>query len=151
MGLIFTYVLTAFGAAAGLISPFHGFLAYVCLAIVQPTSMWWWIITSGNFASIVGVSLLLGWTLKSFGIWRFGKATAPLTILMGYWLWMSCSALQASDQEKAWEIVIFHAKIFLPMVAALTLVKSYTDLKALAWVILLSQGYVAFELNLTFY
>ena len=47
-------------------------------------------------------------------------------------------------------MVEFYAKVVLPFLVGLTTVKSIDQLKLLAWVILLSLGYLAFELNLTY-
>jgi O-antigen ligase len=42
-------------------------------------------------------------------------------------------------------------KIVLPFLVGITTIDSIHRLKALAWMIMLSQGYVAFELNVSYY
>jgi O-antigen ligase len=43
------------------------------------------------------------------------------------------------------------AKILLPFMVGITLIDSVRQLKSLAWVIVLSHGYVAYDLNLSYY
>ena len=56
--------------------------------------------------------------------------------------------LQAPEQEIAWEYVDRYAKIILPVIVGVTTIKTVSQLKKLAWVILLSHAYPAFELNM---
>jgi probable O-glycosylation ligase (exosortase A-associated) len=152
-GLIFTYALTGLGVAGSLFSPFVGLLVYICFAIVRPDYMWSWSLQAGesHFSRIVGVAMLASWAARGFGRWQFGRAGAVVCALLGYWLWMMASALQAAEPQRAWELIEFYAKVILPFLVGLTTVQSLHQLKLLAWVILLSQGYLAFELNLYYY
>jgi probable O-glycosylation ligase (exosortase A-associated) len=150
-GLIFTYLLTYGGAAASLLNPYWGLLVYICFAIVKPESMWYWSVPQGNYSRIVGVALLLGWALHGFGNWNLGRAWAVVAALIGFWAWAAISAAGAPDQAIAWGFIETKSKIFLPFLVGITTIDSVTKLKQLAWVIVLSQGYVAFELNLAYY
>ena len=69
---------------------------------------------------------------------------------MTFFLWTLLSASQAPQQDMAWEFIDKAWKIVLPVVVGATLIKSVDQLKALAWVILISQAYPALELNLTY-
>jgi O-antigen ligase len=51
----------------------------------------------------------------------------------------------------AWEAIESLTKIVLPFVTGITLLDSTEKTKRLAWVMLLSQGYLAYELNLSYY
>ncbi len=95
--------------------------------------------------------MLAGWALHGFGRWDLGRAKAVIQVLVGYFCWIIVSALQAPDQGLAWEFVEHYAKIVLPILVAMTTMKSVRQLKLLAWVILLSQAYPAFELNQTYF
>src|SRR5437868_6477898 len=150
-GLIFTYVMTAAGAVGGLFSPFAGLLAYVCFAIIRPDYMWPWSVEHGNYSRIIAVAMLAGWAARGFGRWRFGRATPIVACMLGYWAWAGLSAIQAIDSMKALALVEFFAKVFLPFLVGLTMLRTVSQLKQLSWVILLSQGYVAFELNLNYF
>lgn len=150
-GLIATYLLTYGGALCSLINPFIGLLIYVCFAIIRPESMWHWSVPDGNYSRIVAIGLLIGWALHGFGQWRFGRGTLPTTMLIGFWCWAALSGLQAPDSARAWGFLESLGKIILPFVVGMTLITSVAQLKQLAWVIVLSQGYVALELNLAYF
>jgi probable O-glycosylation ligase (exosortase A-associated) len=150
-GLIFTYVLTYGGALASLFNPFFGLLIYTCFAIVKPDYMWFWSVPKGNYSRIVAIALLMGWALSGFGNWRFGLARGTVVGLVAYWAWSAMTALMADDQTVAWAFVEALSKIALPFLVGITTIDSVPKLKQLAWVIVLSQGYAAFEFNLSYY
>jgi probable O-glycosylation ligase (exosortase A-associated) len=149
-GLVFTYVLTYGGAAASLFNPFVGLLVYVCFAIVKPEAMWHWVVPEGNYSRIVAAALLAGWALNGFGSWRLGRAGGVVAALAAFWLWSVASAAHASNPGLAWKYVEELAKVLLPFLVGITTITSRRQLKQLAWVIMLSQAYVAFELNLSY-
>ncbi len=149
-GLIFTYVLTYGGAVASLVRPFTGLLIYVCFSIVKPEGMWYWAVPAGSYSRIVAIALLVGWTLGGFGSWRFGRATAVVYCFVAFWTWGLLSSLQAHDPTRGFIWCESLGKVVLPFVVGMTLLTSVERLKMLAWVIVLSQGYVAFELNMAY-
>jgi probable O-glycosylation ligase (exosortase A-associated) len=149
--LLFTYLLTYGGALASLCYPFVGLLIYVCFAIIKPESIWPWAVPEGNYSRIVAIALLVGWVFRGFGTWQFGRAKPIVAALLGYWAWSVVGAYRASDHAIAWHFVEELTKIVLPFVVGMTVIDSARQLKQLAWIILLSQGYVAFEFNLSYY
>jgi probable O-glycosylation ligase (exosortase A-associated) len=149
-GLLFTYLLTYGGAIGSLFNPFVGLLAYISFAIIRPQHMWFWSVPEGNYSRIVAIGLLIGWAIKGFGSWEFGRARLVVFALVGYWLWSTLLAIQAPDQTVAWQFIEGLSKIVLPFLVGITTIDSLQKLKTLAWVILLSQGYVALEFNLTY-
>ena len=64
---------------------------------------------------------------------------------------MCLSALGASDAALAWFTVEQTLKIVLPVIIALSLVDSMQQLTQIAWVIVLSHGYLALEFNMSYY
>ncbi|MBI4522968.1 MAG: O-antigen ligase family protein [Deltaproteobacteria bacterium] len=151
-GLLFTYLLSYGGAAASLFDPFVGLLIYVCFAIIKPESMWHWSMPeSGYFSRIIAIALLTGWALHGFGHWQLGKARGIVIALIGFATWSVISAIHAPDKAVAWSFVEAQSKIFLPFLVGMTVVDSVQKLKQLAWVIVLSHGYVAYEFNLSYY
>jgi putative inorganic carbon (hco3(-)) transporter len=149
--LVFTYVLTYGGAVASLVRPYVGFLIYTCFAILKPDSLWFWSVPAGNYSRIVALALLLGWALNGFGDWRLGRGGRIVRSMIAYWLVLVAGAVTASNAELGWQSVEPMAKVFLPLLAAATLIDSVAKLRQLAWVIVLSQGYLAYEFNLTYY
>ena len=150
-GLVFTWLLTAFGVSSSLFSPFYGFLVYVALAMLRPASMWSHSVTSGRFSLIVAVAMLASWACRGFGNWKLGKARLILFLFVGFWMWSAILAIGARSQPHAWHFVEQIGKILLPFLVGITTCKTIKDLKALAWVIVLCEGYVCFELNMRFF
>ena len=152
-GLIFTYLLTYGGALASLVNPFVGLIIYVAFAILKPQSLWSYSLPQGGrYSLIVALALLAGWAMHGFGSWRFGTAKSVIYALLVFWLWLVMSATMARDtSETAWPLVETMSKGFLPCIVAITLIDSVQRLKALAWVIVLSQGYLAYEFNMAYY
>jgi putative inorganic carbon (HCO3(-)) transporter len=150
-GLLFTYALTYGGAVVSLFNPFVGLLVYVCFAIVKPEAMWYWSVPEGNYSRIVAIALLVGWVSSGLGSWQFGRARGIVIAFVGFWLWAAISTSWAIDPSVALQFVELIAKILLPFLVGITVIDSVPKLKLLAWVIVLSQGYVAFEANLTYY
>ena len=149
-GLLFTYALTYGGAVVSLFNPFVGLLIYICFAIIKPESMWHWSVPAGNYSRIIAIALLVGWAANGFGNWNIGRARAVLWALLGYMAWFALSSLQAYDSVVSWHATEATAKIVLPFVVGITIIDSVQKLKALAWVIMLSQGYVAYDLNMSY-
>ncbi|MBI1904246.1 MAG: O-antigen ligase family protein [Planctomycetes bacterium] len=152
-GLIFTYAVTYGGAVVSLLNPFYGLLAYVCFAIICPESLWYWAVPQGgHYSRIVAIGFLAGWALHGFGNWRLGRAGGVTLAYFAFWAWAALSALLvATDQQRAFQFLEMQAKTLLPFVAGITLIDSAGKLKVLAWTILLSQGFVAYEMNLAYW
>jgi O-antigen ligase len=150
-GAIFTYLLTAAGATAGLFDPYYGLLVYVCFAIIRPEWMWRWSLDPGNYSRIVAIGLLVGWALAGFGRWKLGRAWGVIAPLLAYWAWSALCVTQAPDQDRAVDFVVYLAKVVLPVLVGITTVDSVLKLKLLGWVIVASQGFVALQLNLYYF
>jgi probable O-glycosylation ligase (exosortase A-associated) len=150
-GLIFTYSLAWGGAVASLFRPFVGLLIYIAFAILKPDALWPWSVPQGNYSRIVGIALLVGWALNGLGSWNLGKARGAILAITGFMIWCVLSAMQAPDQDKAWDFVDNMLKIVLPIVVGITLIDSVAQLKQLAWVIVLSQAFLAYEANLSYF
>ncbi|MBN1912737.1 MAG: O-antigen ligase family protein [Pirellulales bacterium] len=149
-GLIFTYLMTYGGAVVSLINPFVGLLIYISFAILKPESLWYWAVPPGSYSRILAIAFLIGWALHGFGNWNFGRAKPILIAMLGYWGWMILCAAMAPNQKVAWSFVESQSKILLPVFVGMTLIDSTKKLKQVAWVIMLSQAYVAWELNLSY-
>lgn len=149
-GLIFTYVVTYGGAAAGLFNPFYGLLAYVCFAVVKPEQLWFWSVEPGNYSRIIAIAMLIGWALQGFGNWQFGKAKWVVAIFSGYMFACVTSAFFAPNQKVAWDFVELTAKIYLPFLVGVTMVRTERELRILSWVIVGSIGYVGYNENIKY-
>ncbi len=150
-GLLFTWLLCYGGTVASLFRPYYGLLIYVCFAIIRPESLWYWSVPQGNYSRIIAIGLLIGWGLNGFGSWVFGRAGAVVGFLLSFWLWMILSGLQAFDSEASLYAIESLTKVVLPFLVGITLIDSTAKLKQLAWVIVLSHAYVAYDLNGSYY
>ena len=151
-GLLFTYGLTYGGAVVALFNPFYGLLIYICFAILRPPALWYWSVPPSNYSEIIAIAMLIGWALAGFGNWRLGRAWGVIGAIVGLWLWSVMSAiLAAGDTSHAFGYVTLLAKIVLPILVGITTINSLTQLKQLAWVIALSQSYVAYEMNAMYF
>ena len=150
-GLILTYLMTFGGAAVALCRPYVGLLIYVAFAILKPDALWYWSVPEGNYSRIVAIATIIGWAVHGFGAWQFGRGRGVVVALLGYSAWAALSALFATNEELAWDFVSGLCKIALPFLVGITLIDSLQRLKQLAWVIVLSQGYLALEFNRAFY
>src|SRR5205814_6525324 len=99
---------------------------------------------------IIAIALLIGWALHGFGNWNFGRAKPIVHALLAFWGWSILSACFASNSDVAWGFVEAKSKIFLPFIVGMTLIDSVEKLEQIAWVLLLSLGYVALDSNLSY-
>jgi probable O-glycosylation ligase (exosortase A-associated) len=150
-GLIFTYLLTYGGALASLFNPYIGLLIYVCFAIIKPEDLWFWSVPQGNYSRTIAMALLVGWTLRGFGNWQFGRAGRVVGLLLAFWVWVVISSFLSAQPEMTQEFVESFTKVVLPFLVGMTLIDSVAKLKQLAWVIVLSHAYVAYDLNMAYY
>ena len=149
-GLILTWLLTALGVSSAFLNPYNGFLVYVAFAILRPDSLWSSHITGGRFSFFVASAMLLNWFIRACGNWNLGPSRRITMLFVGYWLWSVFLAFRADSPPHAWYFVEQQAKILLPFLVGITTIKTSADLRKLAWVIVVCQGYVSFELN-TYY
>ncbi len=151
MGLLFTYTLTYGGAIVSLFRPFVGLLIYICFAVIRPESLWHWSVPQGNYSRIVAISLIVGWCLNGCGDWKLGRAKPIVLSLLAFWLWACLSLMQARNFGQAIVWLEGLTKAILPVVLGATLIQTVRQLKQLAWVLVLSHGYVAYDLNRSYY
>lgn len=151
-GLLFTYVMAYGGSAVALVNPYVGLLIYVCFAILKPgPGLWYWSVPDGNYSKVLAISLLVGWALRLGGDWRLGRAQPVVWSLVAYLAWNAVAAVPALRQDVAWGWVEEQAKIVSVVVVGATLIDSVAKLRQMAWVILLSHGYVAYDLNMSYF
>lgn len=149
-GLLFTYAITYGGAIAALFNPYYGFLAYVCFGVLRPTAMWWYSVPQGNYSRTIAIALIVGWFISGQGSWQLGKARGPLTALGLFWLVCLVNSLTASRFEVAWPMFDTLTKVLLPLAMGITLLDTQAKLRQLIWVVVLSQGLIAYEMNMTY-
>lgn len=150
-GLIYTYVATYLGAALAVFYPLLGLILFINFAIIQPPSMWYWSVPPSNYSEIIGGAMLIGWALKGFGDWRFGRGSASVLMLLGFLVWSIVCTVFSDMPQVGWNFVISIFKIVVPFMVAMTLIDTPRKLRLLLWGLAISQGYLAYELNLSYY
>jgi putative inorganic carbon (HCO3(-)) transporter len=149
--LLFTFALTYGGSVVSLFRPYVGFLIYVCFAIIKPDMLWFWSVPEWNYSRTIALALLAGWTLNAFGKWKLGKAQPMIVCLIAYWVILLFGAVTARIQWVGWVTFEPMCKTFLPILVGISLIDSWSKLRQLAWVIVLSQGFLAYEFNILYY
>ena len=153
-GLLFTYLLTMIGIVFGVLNPFVGLCAYICLAIINPTSLWFYSVPDkffgiAGYSFLVGVSMLVGWLFAGFGKWNFGQKAGLIIMLLVFnffWMYISAAANGVLAYGASHQLIQF-VKLYLAFFLGVTIINSISQLKTLIWVIIISEGYVAYDLN----
>lgn len=151
MGLLFTLLMTYGGATIAVFRPYYGFLIYVCFSIIRPESLWHWSVPQGNYSRIIAIAFLIGWALSGFGNWSLGRARRPALALGCFLVWAAICTMFCEFPAIGVRFLENMAKIILPALAALTLIKSRRDIYLLAWTIVGSCGYLAYDLNISYF
>jgi O-antigen ligase len=149
-GLLFTYALTYGGAFASFFRPYYGLLIYVCFAILKPPALWPWAVPPGNYSRVIAVAFLIGWAMNGFGDGRLGRARAVVWAFLGYYLWVILSTSFGMAPALGAPFIEYLAKIILPFIAAVTLIRTWEQLKTLLWVMIGSCAFLAYEANLLY-
>jgi probable O-glycosylation ligase (exosortase A-associated) len=150
-GLIFTYLLTYGGAFFSLFRPFVGLMIFFAFGIITPEAMWYWAVPRGHYSRTVALALLTGWAWKKFGSWKFYDAAPMVYSIIMFWVWALISSQQSEFPDRAWGFITPFTKILLPILVGVTMIKTVKELKILAWTLALSQGYIAYEFNLSYF
>jgi O-antigen ligase len=146
-GLILTYLVVVAGSVASLFNPLVGLCVYTLFSIVRPQLFFGWAGNLENISLIVGVAMLVGWGLNGFGRWQFGRAKSIVYALLGFYVWVILSSVFAANQSLAWQTVLERTKIVLPFLVGITLFEDEAWVRRYACLVVLSSGYVAFEMN----
>jgi probable O-glycosylation ligase (exosortase A-associated) len=149
-GLILTYLITITGALAALQYPLIGLNVYVGLAILRPQFIFGFAGDLSSLSLIVGAAVLIGWALKGFGSWSFGRARPVVLSFLLFVVWFLISASQALQPAVSFQSATELAKFVLPVLVGITLMAGEKDWRPMLWTIVLTQGYVGFEQNLNY-
>ena len=149
-GLILTFLITAFGAIGALRYPLIGLYVFAGFAIVRPQIIFAFAGDIRYISLVIGIALLFGWAVKGFGSWRMGRARPIVIAFLLFVTWFVLAAFLALDTETSYLAAQEFAKLVLPFLAGVSLMKDEKDARPLLWTIVLAQGYVGFEMNLSY-
>jgi len=150
-GLLFTYALTAFGVIGAIRSPVIGLYVYVAFAVMRPQFLWSFAGDLDGISWAVGVAMLASWAARGFGKWQFGRGRGAVIALLAFGFWAALSALQARYSAPAQVFLTEMLKYVLPFLVGVTTLRGDKDARTLLWVIVVSQGYVAYEMNMSYF
>jgi O-antigen ligase len=147
-GALFVYILTYGGALVALFNPFVGLLIYTAFSILRPEALWsYGVASGGNYSRIIAIAFLVGWVLNGFGRWDFRSARPTVVAIMAYGAVLVLGLFTAENQPIAEKFVESQFKIILAFVVGITLIDSVAKLKALTWVVGLSESYLGYRFN----
>lgn len=150
-GLVLIYAATVLGSLGALRRPLIGLYVYIAFAVLRPQFIWGWAGGLANISLIVGVAATIGWAINGFGSAQLGRSRPMVVAIAAYLLWNAISGFQAQDPMLSLSAVLELAKTVLPFLMTMTLVQTDSEMRPLLWIVVLGQGYVGFELNLSYY
>jgi probable O-glycosylation ligase (exosortase A-associated) len=149
-GLILIYVVAGLGSIAALRKPMIGLFIYVAFATLRPQGIWGWAGDLSGISLIVGVATLAGWLFKGFGSRQLGRGKGIVIALVVFFVWAAFSAVQATNKDVAYDSLTTMAKFVMPFMIGVTILETEEHSRWMLWVIVLSMGYVGFEMNLAY-
>jgi O-antigen ligase len=150
-GLVLLYLIAGASTILALSRPKYGLYAYLLFAILRPQFLFGFAGSFANFSMVVGVAMLVGWTIKGFGSWDFGKGRWVVTCLLGFSAWSAMSTMQALEPRLGWFALLNLSKIVLPFLVGATMIRGVAEARTLLWIIVGAQAYVGFEMHNSYY
>jgi probable O-glycosylation ligase (exosortase A-associated) len=150
-GYVFTYLLVGVGVFGAFRSPLIALAVYVALAIIRPHFMWGFAGNMSGLSQWVGIALIAGWVLRGAGSWQFGRGRILVAALLAFAVWATISATMTTlAPTVAWDWTISMWKFVVPFLVGATTIRSPEWVRRMFWVIVISQGYVAYEMNFAY-
>src|SRR6185436_9108868 len=113
-GWLLTNLIAWSGALAALRYPLIGLNVYIGLAILRPQFIFSFAGDLSGLSKIVGYAVLIGWALKGFGSWQFGRARPVIWLYTTFLLLFLVSAALALETAPAFASIDALAKFALP-------------------------------------
>lgn len=156
-GPLFVYFATFIAIGCSPLQPFIGVLVYIMFAIMSPNALWFYNLpptflgTPYGYSLVVAVPMLIGWIFKSLGDWNIGKAALPVCLLVIYYIWVWATSMFIGVPPRGWYTIELMFRLILAMAAALSLCGSVFRLRCIIWSIIFASGFVAYELNMSYF
>ncbi len=150
IGWLFTHLLLAVGVLRGSTDPFIGLMVFYSFSILRPPSLWFWESwLTHRMSFYVGCATLVGWLMQGFGDWsglrgvKLPLAGFFIYLFMGFFTWQFTSI----HPPTAWRWLYPQITIGVMLMVTISLVRSEKQIKILAWVIVITLGYLAEVFN----
>lgn len=145
---IFLSVLTLASGLGALTSPFWGVLLYYMLAVLRPQHLWEWALPGDMRWSLIAAAIVFGSVALNFN--RVMQNFRPNVVMVWaaiFSLWLGLSVIDAYYPVYAMSWGVEYAKIFAILFIAMAVVNHWWQLETLVVMIMLTLGYVAWEVN----
>jgi len=149
-GFLLSLLLAYGGAVVALFEPLVGVAIYTIFSLARPQQLFGFAGSLAGISEVIGVATLVGWVFRGLGNWQFRRASPYVWLLLGFFAFTCLSALAASDGAVAENYVIQRLKIVAIFLVGLTVIDSMVWVRRLAWTLVVAQGYVGFEMNLSY-
>lgn len=146
--LLFLASLTIASGCAALISPFWGVLFYYFLAVLRPQHLWKWALPVDMRWSLLAAMIVFGSVLLNFNkVLEHFRFNAVMVWVAVFAFWLGLSVMDAYYPVYAMSWGIEYVKIFAILFIAMAVMHHWWQIEALCIMILLTLGYVAWEVN----
>ncbi len=145
-------LMTALGALGALQTPFWGVLLYYSLAVLRPQHLWEWALDNNIRWSLIAaiITLVSFWLHLSRMILR-SAFNGMVSLFILYGLLVLLSTINAYNPQLAQTWAIEYAKVIVIAVVASLVIEHFWQVKALALMILVMLGYIAWEINFLYF
>lgn len=146
--LLLMMVLTASASVGSLVEPFWGVLLYYTFATLRPQYLWKWALpVEWRWSLIAAAMVVLGIMLNLPRILVKARVNAVTALMTAYGLLLLASCITAMDPATAQHWGIEYAKLLLMGILGSLVIRRLWQVRLLALMILLTLGYVAWEIN----
>ncbi|HEX6210507.1 MAG TPA: O-antigen ligase family protein [Methylomirabilota bacterium] len=151
-GLILTYLVAFGGGVTALSRPLVGLYVYTAFSIIRPQAIFGYAGDMSGLSEIVAIPMLIGWAVQGFGDWNFRRARPIVYAMLAYFGWYCISGALAPDLSYSFQAAIDRSKeLVLPFLVGITMIRTKEQVRGYAWLLVLSQGYVALEMHNYYY
>lgn len=149
-GYIASLLMAYGGAVVALFQPLVGLVIYIIFSLMRPQQIFGFAGDLSGISNVIGIATIVGWVLKGTGNWDLRRAWPYVWLLLGFFAFTCVSAFFAANQPVAQDYVIQRLKVVVMFLIGITMLDSMTWVRRLAWAMVLAQGYVGFEMNLSY-
>lgn len=152
-GFLLVFGALGFVCLSAVLYPWIGVIGYFGFAVGNPTYLWRWSLPQGvDFQKFIVGTTMLGLLLNGFRGNRFKGVPAWATLSLVFYLaWAGITSLSTVHQ---WDTSFYMTniwKMILMVCIGIFLIDSPKKVKTLMWVLVLAQGYNAWEINLQYF
>jgi len=153
LGFVFVYAAFALGILGAFVRPYLGLLVFYAFVFLEPEWNWRWAIArDAGFQKYLAGFTILGWLLHGA---RFPRRQTNVTlatmclVLFLLLAWISSFFTISVEYTEFYMGILW--KIIAMSLLAIAILDSEKKIVVLAWVIVVCQGYNAYQINLQYF